>query len=155
MQSALEVILRSIALRLGVSEREIGGLTYFYPDRSGIGFVLFDESSGGGGAVLPLVLSGNQQIDARRHDQIKEIVAKAIKMCESCTECNQQQEFKQIDLNLPPLSASEMFNQKQQDQEQQYRVRQSCYKCLRSYRNQRVHHLLARGDAVKVLRTLL
>jgi len=153
MQSALEALLRAATLELGVADREIAGLMYPYPNGGGVGFVLFDESSGGGGAVLPLVLSGNPHIDTPRHTLIERIVRKAIDLCKNCNECDPQQAFGQINLNLPPLTREAWINAA--TQQTQYRVRQSCYKCLRSYGNQRHHHLLDRGDAVVVLEALL
>jgi hypothetical protein len=151
MQSALEAILRATALKMGVADREIGGL--IYPFAAGqIGFVLFDESSGGGGAVLPLVLTGNPKIDADRKELIRNIIQKAIELCGTCDECNQQTPFDQLDLKLPAVSREEWIVN---PDPLTHRVRQSCYKCLRTYDNQRVHHLLDRGDAVVVLKALI
>jgi len=151
MQSALEAILRATAHEMGVADREIGGLTYPFADGQ-IGFILFDESSGGGGAVLPLVLSGDETIDKGRQITIYNIISKAIELCKNCDECNGQKPFDQLDLNLPTVSRDEWIaGGCNPDQ----RVRQSCYKCLRTYGNQRIHAMLDRGDAVVVLRAIL
>jgi hypothetical protein len=152
MTSALEALRRAIALDLEIAEREIGGATY--PDQNRLGFVLFDESSGGGGAVLPLALSGDRTIDADRIKLIRRIIERAISLCRECTECNAQQDFGSIDLSLPSVSRLDWLAANPQEQAAK-RVRQSCYKCLRSYSNQRLHAQLDRGDAVIVLEALL
>lgn len=153
MQSALEAVLRAAALELQVAEREIGGL--LCPDQlggRGMDFVLFDESSGGGGAVLPLTLTGTEVIDERRRNLIRSIVESAIKLCEDCRECNAVAPFSSIDFSTVPVTREEFLNP---HGDFNFRQRQSCYHCLRSYRNQRVHQLVDRGDAVVVLRALL
>lgn len=149
MQSALEAILKAAAIELKVVDREIGGLTH--PHAAGqISFILFDESAGGGGAVLPLVLSGNPEIDAERQCKIRAIIERAVALCVDCNECNSQAAFSGLDLNLNPMSREDWLSNGQPENS---RVRQSCYKCIRAYRNQRFE--LDRGDAVIVLRALL
>ena len=152
MQSALQAIIRAVALEREVAEREIGGL--LDSDRVGIGLVLFDESSGGGGVVLPLVLTGQDDIDAPRHRLIREIVEKAKELCEHCAECDAERPFADIRRELPAISRESFLNLSPTERDK-YRPRQSCYKCLRSYKNQRVHDQLDRGDAYEVLAALL
>jgi ATP-dependent helicase YprA (DUF1998 family) len=154
MQSAMQAILRAAAGKLEVADREIGGLLYPDEQGQGHGFVLFDESSGGGGAVLPLVLTGHVKLDQERHTLIREIVERARSLCTDCAECNADDPFNQLRLDLPAISREEFLNRVPADRDN-YRERQSCYKCLRSYKNQRVHHLLDRGDAWVVLDALL
>jgi len=151
MQSALEAVLRAASIELKVAHREIGGITYPY-HAGQIGFLLFDESSGGGGAVIPLVLSGNAGVDAPRHTRIRSIIEFAIKLCESCSECDATTAFAALNLGQTPVSREDMIAG---NPPANSRERQSCYNCLRSYGNQRFHHLLDRGDAVVVLSALL
>ena len=154
MQSAMQAILCAAAGKLEVADREIGGLLYPDEQGQGHGFVLFDESSGGGGAVLPLVLTGHVKLDQERHTLIREIVERARSLCTDCAECNAVDPFDQLRLDLPAISREEFLNRVPADRDN-YRERQSCYKCLRSYKNQRVHHMLDRGDAYVVLDALL
>jgi hypothetical protein len=152
MQSALQAILLAACRALGVSERDIGGVTYPF-DAGRIAFVLFDESDGGGGAVLPLVLTGVAAQDAAKHAQIRDIILRAIDLCENCPECNDA--FGGLTasaLALKPVPREDLLLPHPAPN---CRARQSCYKCLRSYHNQRVHQVLDRGDAVLVLRALL
>jgi hypothetical protein len=105
--------------------------------------------------VMPLVLTGDAQADRPRHALIREIIEKAICLCEDCPTCNKAQIFQNVNLDLPALAREEYLNQQSAQNAGGYRIRQSCYHCLRSYRNQRMHNMLDRGDAVVVLRALL
>ncbi|MEI6389835.1 MAG: DEAD/DEAH box helicase [Verrucomicrobiota bacterium] len=154
MLSALEAILREAAQQLQVSPQDIGGLLHPHPQADGIGawvFVLFDASPGGGGTVLPLVLSGNIQADDARHKLIRSICDKARDKCRQCIECGRIHGADAPTDNLVPLTR-ENFEANQQGQ---YRRRQSCYRCLRSYQNQRRHDLMDRFDAALVFDALL
>ncbi|MDD5598583.1 MAG: DUF1998 domain-containing protein, partial [Victivallaceae bacterium] len=150
LRSALEAILSATALELGIADNEISGLTYPY-DRGKIGFVLFDEASGGGGAMRQLVLTGNPDIDIERVVLIRSILDRARKLCTECQECNKNLSFAKLDLDLRPVDRNTILSHPERND---IRERQSCYKCLRTYANQRFHHLLDRGDAVVILDAL-
>ncbi len=131
MQSALAAILTATALELGIAENEISGITY--PQEAGtLCFVLFDEASGGGGAARQLILSGTN--DEETVALIRRILERALDLCLNCPECGD------LDLTRRPVDIRE---------------RQSCYKCLRTYANQRLHHILDRGEAALVIEALL
>ena len=152
MQSALEAILKAVALERQVNIREINGLLY-KPEGVIRGFILFDDSAGGGGAVLPLVLTGNHELDQNRHKDIHNIINRAIDICVNCDECNKQVVFAELRDDQIPLKREDYLTT--EISRDRCRVRQSCYHCLRSYRNQRLHALLDRKDAVIVLQALL
>ena len=149
MLSALEAIKKAIALEFQVSEREIDGIIY-HGQGGQKGFVLFDDATGGGGVVLPLALSGNALTDIKRCELITQIIHRAIMLCKECPECNKTKPFEQLDPQLPSVSHEEILISPNGKRE-----RQACYKCLKSYANQRDHHALDRVDAVVVLEALL
>lgn len=159
MHSALQAILRAAAIELQIDTREIGGLVY--PDHQAgggfYGFVLYDESPGGSGAVMDLCLSGQSSTDSDRVEIIRRILRRALELCEQCPECNKQHPFAELDQDKMPVSRQDYLNlQRANDPRlQDYRVQQSCYQCLRSYQNQRHHHLYDRSDAALLIRRLL
>ena len=159
MHSALQAILRAAAVELQIDTREIGGLVY--PDhQSGggfYGFVLYDESPGGSGAVIDLCLSDQDRTNTARAEIIRRILEQAAKLCEECPECNQQHLFPDLDQEKMPISRQDYLNLERANDPplHHYRVQQSCYHCLRSYQNQRHHHLYDRGDAVFLIHRLL
>lgn len=159
MHSALQAILRAAAIELQIDTREIGGLVY--PDHQAgggfYGFVLYDESPGGSGAVMDLCLSGQSSTDSDRVEIIRRILRRAVEICEQCPECNKQHPFAELDQEKMPVSRQDYLNLKRANalRLQAYRVQQSCYQCLRSYQNQRHHHLYDRGDAALLIRRLL
>ncbi len=155
MVSALHALIRAIALIKHVDARELGGLVYPLQGYNGeAGFIFFDDSSGGGGAVLDLTLLGNNHPrDVARRDLILNIVRKAIELCEECPECGSGP-FDPAELERMPISREDYENLQAQ-QRDGYRVQQSCYKCLRSYQNQRQHRIFDRLDAATLLRQLM
>ena len=155
MVSALHALIRAIALIKHVDARELGGLVYPLQGYNGeAGFIFFDDSSGGGGAVLDLTLLGNNHPrDVARRDLIVDIVRKAIELCEDCPECGRGP-FDPAELERMPISREDYENLQAQ-QRDGYRVQQSCYKCLRSYQNQRQHRIFDRLDAATLLRQLM
>jgi hypothetical protein len=42
-----------------------------------------------------------------------------------------------------------------EEEKQNYRIRESCYKCLRTFNNQRRHYLFDRFDAAMIIHTLM
>jgi ATP-dependent helicase YprA (DUF1998 family) len=155
MASALHALIRAIALTKRVDARELGGLVYPLQGYNGeAGFIFFDDSSGGGGAVLDLTLLGNNHPrDVARRDLIADILRKAIELCEACPECGGGP-FDPVELEKMPISREDYENLQTQ-QRDGYRVQQSCYKCLRSYQNQRQHRIFDRLDAATLLRQLM
>ena len=157
MHSALHAILRAAALELQIDARELGGIVY--PDQRGggiYGFVIFDESPGGSGAVIDLCLSGTEDIDRKRAEIIERILRRAVRLCKECSICNQQRPFGSLGADEMPISLQDYRNLERSNAElEKYRIHQSCYNCLRSYQNQRHHHLLDRGDAALLIAALL
>jgi|GEM_PF-2360879 len=149
MKSALHAILRAAARIKGIEDRDIGGLALPIDGNIGeCGFVLFDESSGGGGVVLDLILTGKSELDSEREDLIRRILLKAIRICEECG-CSQAQapESRPLPrLEYLGLDAANRLG---------CRSASSCYNCLRSYRNQRDHEFLDRYDAAQLLKEIL
>jgi hypothetical protein len=118
---------------------------------------LFDASAGGGGAVLPLVLSGSDRIDAPRIKLIIRILERALKICTDCTECNELELLHKVDVHKTPVSNEEFINlpNKEHPDKEQFRKRQSCYGCLKSYGNQLMQDKLDRKDAAVILEAIL
>jgi superfamily II DNA or RNA helicase len=155
MESTMQAILRSTSICLEVADRDIGGL--LYPDHAylgeGFGFVLFDTSSGGGGAVLPLILgSGSPDEDIRRVALIVRILHTARELCITCHHCNSTHPG--VDATASPLTAAE-YRITPIEHRANIRTAESCYDCLRSYRNQRSHDRLDRHDAIALLTAIL
>ena len=154
MISALEAILRETAKQLEVSLQDIGGLLHPHPQADGNSewcFVLFDASPGGGGTVLPLVLSGEQGTDTSRHQLIRNICKKAMERCQQCIDCGRIHGLDIPNANLVSVTRENF----EANPNGQYRRRQSCYRCLRTFQNQRRHDLMDRFDAAIVLGALL
>ena len=101
--------------------------------------------------MLPLVLSGDNQADDARHKLIRSICEKARDKCRQCTECGSIHGAVTPAVNLVPLTRENF----EANQNGGNRRRQSCYRCLRSYQNQRRHDLMDRFDAALVLDALL
>jgi hypothetical protein len=62
-----------------------------------------------------------------------------------------------MDQEKMPVSRQDYLNLERANDPrlQAYRVQQSCYQCLRSYQNQRHHHLYDRGDAALLISRLV
>jgi hypothetical protein len=150
MTSALQAILRASAWKQNIEDRDLGGLLH-EPGAGDFSFVLFDDSSGGGGAVLELILSDDLAVDEKRSETIREILVKALNFCE-CQECSNA--FGNVDGTLIPRSKEE-FRSLGTEAGNAHRVQQSCYNCLRSYRNQREHAYLDRLDGGLILKALI
>jgi len=149
MKSALYAILRAAARIKGIEDRDIGGLALPMDANAGeCGFVLFDESSGGGGVVLDLILSGKQELDAGRESLIRRILEEAIRLCNDC-DCGPT--LPQLNRPLPRMEYLALDQAGRVD----CRPASSCYKCLRSYRNQRDHEFLDRYDAARLLEEIM
>jgi ATP-dependent helicase YprA (DUF1998 family) len=147
MRSAMHAILRSVAIEKGIEEREVQGILQPGVGQQGeMGLVLFDDSTGGGGAVLDLVLTGNPQIDGERSGLIRRILQRAISLCENCSCGNGSDRM--------PISKDELIALPT-PYPGDYRLATSCYRCLRSHRNQRDHVLLDRFDALAVIKQIM
>jgi hypothetical protein len=150
MKSALQAILRATARLKGIEDRDLGGLVQPGIHQNGeLGFVIFDEAVGGGGAVLDLVLTGQLLLDAPRVAFIRRILEHAARLCETCS-CG----AKIVDPQDMPIERLGFLAMAPQDQKG-LRPVTSCYRCLRSHRNQREHELLDRHDAEILLTELL
>jgi hypothetical protein len=151
LRSALQAILRAAARVKDIEERDIQGLVLPGDGANGeIGIVLFDDSSGGGGAVLDLILTGhvrNAESDGKNAARIREILETAKNLCEIC-KCGNGH-----DTNHMPVTREELLDANVSAHN--FRLATSCYDCLRSHRNQREHGLLDRHDAARLLDTIL
>jgi hypothetical protein len=146
MDSALQAILRAIAICKDIEERDVQGIIQPGQGQNGdLGFVLFDDSTGGAGAVLDLILSGDPAIDRERSSMIRSVLQTAIELCQNCKSCDTA-----FDPDLMPLTKDELVGN-----QGNYRRAVSCYSCLRSHRNQAKHALLDRHDADALIRELL
>ena len=98
------------------------------------------------GILSNLVISNevDAAANARRRSKIAEIIKTAIEICRGCT-CNAE-----YDSNWRPVHINEWLNAPNEK-----RPSASCYKCLRSYKNQYFHDSLDRFDAMVVLRKML
>lgn len=150
MKSALHAILRAAARVKGIEDRDLGGIVQPGIHQNGeLGFVLFDEADGGGGAVLDLVLTGNPILDDSRTAVIRGILEHAVNSCQNCT-CGEVN----VDPTRMPIERLEFLGLLPPAQND-VRPASSCYRCLRSHRNQRDHALLDRHDAALLIRELL
>lgn len=146
MDSALQAILRAIAICKDIEERDLQGIIQPGHGQSGeLGFVLFDDSTGGAGAVLDLVMSGDGAIDGERSSMIRSVIETAIDLCNGC-KCGEED----TDVSLMPLTKDELVGN-----QNNHRRSVSCYRCLRSHRNQAKHTLLDRHDAAALLQELI
>ncbi len=150
-QSALQAILKAASVELGIKENDIQGFVRFDVLR-GSNFVIYDESANGAGALMKLFLTGStkQQADAERLSL--DILRSALTLCSQCS-CHIPQE-KEAEVLKRPLNDRE-YRQEAMSSNEEVRLRQSCYNCLRSYRNQHVHPLLDATDAAILLRYML
>jgi hypothetical protein len=150
LRSALHAILRAVARVKNIEDRDLAGLVHHFSGNEAA-FVLFDDSSGGGGACLDLVLTGDAQRDSSRMQTIRRILEEARQICD-CQKCAEA--FPNANADLTPLPLDD-FRALLPAHRQAYRVQQSCYHCLRSYRNQRDHSYLDRLDAMVLLDAFL
>jgi Domain of unknown function (DUF1998) len=147
MDSALQAILRAIATCKDIEERDVQGIIQPGHGQNGeLGFVLFDDSTGGAGAVLDLVMSGDREIDRERSAMIRKVLQTAIDFCVNCNKCGETDNKPA----LMPLTKEELFGN-----QDNYRRTVSCYSCLRNHRNQKKHYLLDRYDAALLIGELL
>lgn len=150
LRSAMQSILRATARVKNIEERDIQGLVQPGDGANGeLGMVFFDDSTGGGGAVLDLVLNGNPSnklADAQNAVLIRTILQAAKDLCLDC-KCGGQ-----ADANAMPATREELVSPVNA---LGLRPAVSCYRCLRSHRNQRDHTLLDRHDASKLIDEIL
>ncbi len=150
LRSALQAILRAAARVKNIEDRDLAGLIHHFNGNEAA-FVLFDDSSGGGGACLDLVLNGDLARDNSRKQTIRQILEVARDICD-CPNCSAA--FPNADANLMPLPLDD-FRALLPADRARHREQQSCYHCLRSYRNQRDHKHLDRLDAKRILEAIL
>ena len=150
MKSALHALLRAAARVKGIEDRDLGGIVQPGIHQNGeLGFVIFDEADGGGGAVLDFVLTGDPVLDQNRMALVRRVLEHAADNCEKCS-CGGP-----VDDSAPmPIERFEYLALAAADQSN-LRPAASCYRCLRSHRNQRDHALLDRHDAALLIREIL
>ncbi len=148
-QSALQAILKAAAVELGIKESDVQGFVHF-DALNGSTFVLYDESANGAGAIMKLFLTGNAEQKADAEQLSLSILNSALSLCTHCS-CNIAAADEAA---KRPLSDHE-YRQQAGNAADDVRLRQSCYNCLRSYRNQHAQPLLDSTDAALLLRYLL
>jgi hypothetical protein len=149
MKSALHALLRAAARVKGIEDRDLGGIVQPGIHQNGeLGFVIFDEADGGGGAVLDFVLTGDQVLDESRTALVRRVLEHAANTCENCS-CGDP-----VDSARMPIERFEFLALAAASQSN-LRPAASCYRCLRSHRNQRDHALLDRHDAALLIREIL
>lgn len=143
--SAAQVYARAAALILGVNERDISAFETRIVGENAI--VLFDDTSNGAGVLLGLFADNEagQAIISSRH---RAILQKALEICTGC-DC-----YKNVDDGSVPYK-HETYLEKRQAGDTECREYTSCYRCLKSYNNQREHHRLDAHDAAVIIRGLL
>ena len=147
IRSAAEALQIAITKVLQIRDSEIR--TFLKNDNrpyGPLGIVIFDTTPGGSGILSNLVISNevDAAANARRRSKIAEIIKTAIEICRGCT-CNAE-----YDSNWRPVHINEWLNDPNEK-----RPSASCYKCLRSYKNQYFHDSLDRFDAMAVLRAMI
>ncbi len=150
--SAMAAIRAETALLFQVESRDIGALLHedhLSPSHRGkYSIIIYDNASGGGGLVLPLL--------KKEDSPIPEILGNALKRCRECKECG-----KGIDdamQSLKPVDEAEYRNAVQENGGHipgEMRLRAACPKCLKQRDNAREAHLLDRFDAARVIENLL
>jgi len=156
MKAALQAILRAVTLEKAIRGGDVGGIVTPDPlnNQGGqYGFVLFDDSSGGAGAVQDLVLTGHDGPEEQERElAIRGVLNRALLLvcqCDCVSDLNVP-----LDPNLPPIPREDYLALQPADRAQ-HRVRVACYDCLKSYSNQRDHEVLDRHDAETIVRALL
>ena len=150
--SAMAAIRAETALLFQVESRDIGALLHedhLSPSHRGkYSIIIYDNASGGGGLVLPLL--------KKEDSPIPEILGNALKRCRECPECG-----KGIDDAMQsrmPVDEAEYRNAVQKNGgliPGAIRLRAACPKCLKQRDNAREAHLLDRFDAARVIENLL
>jgi hypothetical protein len=149
MKSALHAVLRAAARVKGIEDRDLGGIVQPGIHQNGeLGFVIFDEADGGGGAVLDFVLTGDPVLDENRMALVRRVLEHAANTCENCS-CGDPVDSARMPIERFEFLALAAANQSN------LRPAASCYRCLRSHRNQRDHALLDRHDAALLIREIL
>lgn len=153
-QSAMQAVLKAVARVLCINERDIAGM--LHTEQSRTFMVLFDNTPGGSGALLPLLhAKDNAERNAKADLLSEEILREALNICgggesSPCTCYRQGAEH----ADCQPVSHTEYL---QLAEEAGGRVREhySCYRCLKSYDNQQYHTVLDAYEAGVVLRAML
>ncbi len=145
-RSAVQAIVKAVSIELGMLNREIGGM--YYPIRKNHRttpyIVLYDNSQGGSGAVLQLLQTEQGEEDCNR--KTIAILRRALALVEECDCCKKLGDEGQ----KPPHPREEYLSNPEGKRE--YR---GCYRCVKSYENQREHEILDAYDAAVILRHLL
>lgn len=149
-ESALQAVLHAAAQKLQIKEDDLDGIVSTIaidnqPMRPAM--VLFDCSSSGSGAVLPLMV-GSDSENENVLQLSMQILRDALKICE-CPNCAALQED---EAKLEPALHEKVLAQGEAPTYRDYR---SCYCCLRSYTNQRLHPTLDVYEAKAVLEYLI
>ncbi|MCQ2366071.1 MAG: DEAD/DEAH box helicase [Akkermansia sp.] len=143
-QSALEAILKATAKVMKLCKRDVDGEVAIIDGRRH--FVLFDNASGGAGTILSLLPSEhNKKAMQVAHD----ILDEAIKICD-CKHCKESGNAQSSEADKAPVLHTEYLVDP--DDKREYC---SCYGCLKSYDNQRIHARLDIHDAREILKAML
>ena len=117
--------------------------------------VLYDRSTSGSGAILPLIPSDDENWNSSVYKHIRNILRRAIEICmgmrypdEAPCNCCEVDDKKK---KLPSASHIDWLKKNREG----VREAKSCNKCLKSYENQSQHDRLDAYDAILLLKWLL
>ena len=136
MESAAAALVKAAAECLNIRGNEISILSVPNAADDRFGFFFYDETPGGNGILRRL---------KEDHALISQVINHARGICHDC-DCNPNDDHPE----WKPVDAYEYLN----NHNQNTRRAASCYKCLRTYQNKRIHKLLDRYDALKILEAM-
>lgn len=148
-ESALAAILKATAEVLNVSLRDVEGLVTKINKKFYI--VIYDASPSGSGIILPILPdnSSDSERNERKKKKILEILKKAREICTGCS-C-----YKSTENEADKKVYSHDKYLHLREEKKQGREARSCYDCLKSYSNQRMHPYLDAREAARLIEELI
>lgn len=147
-QSALYALRKGIALKLGVTSRDIGVLLQDVYTLK-IRFVFFDTAAGGGGNALALTMRND--CDEEGAERIRGFIKEAIQLLQDDKGCCCPEDYQPSQMPLP----MNVYQTLVDGVKPHFRPAVACYGCLKDYDNQHLHPVLDKYDALFVLNYLL
>ena len=150
-ESALAAILKATTEVLKVSLRDVEGLVTkinknFY-------IVIYDASPSGSGIILPILPdnSNDNERNGRKKKKILEILERAREICTGC-DCYKRTEN---EADKKEVYSHDVYLHLRKGEKEQGREARSCYQCLKSYSNQRMHPYLDAREAARLIEELI
>lgn len=169
--SAMQAILKAMSHVLQVNPRDLDGLLHVANDKRYM--VIFDNTPSGSGTLQPLLhveqSDHEDETNAwndRADELIEKIIKEALRICgatipdaaaeasQAPTACGCYRQAEDFS-DCRPVPHFDYLQAKDADQGAKVREYCSCYKCLKSYDNQRLHGILDVHDAAEVLYAML